>query len=49
VAGADKEFEGTAVTGYNVTQTFFAQHQLESVALGTRDIAGTAIICPKTY
>jgi ATP-binding cassette subfamily F protein 3 len=33
IAGADTSFEGKSETGYNVTQTFFAQHQLESLHL----------------
>lgn len=33
IAGADKEFKGTSETGHNVTQTFFAQHQLEALHL----------------
>ena len=32
-AGADKDFKGTVQTGHNVTQTFFAQHQLEALHL----------------
>lgn len=33
VAGADKQFEGMCESGHNVTQTFFAQHQLEALHL----------------
>ncbi len=33
IADADKNFTGKSETGYNVTQTFFAQHQLESLHL----------------
>jgi ATP-binding cassette subfamily F protein 3 len=33
IAGADKDFTGKAETGHNVTQTFFAQHQLEALHL----------------
>ncbi len=33
IAGADKDFKGTVQTGHNVTQTFFAQHQLEALHL----------------
>ncbi|MEY3678596.1 MAG: hypothetical protein RI924_737 [Bacteroidota bacterium] len=33
VAGADKQFEGLCESGHNVTQTFFAQHQLEALHL----------------
>jgi ATP-binding cassette subfamily F protein 3 len=32
-AGADKDFTGMVQTGHNVTQTFFAQHQLEALHL----------------
>ncbi|WP_462264800.1 ABC-F family ATP-binding cassette domain-containing protein [Mucilaginibacter sp.] len=33
IANADKEFTGKSDTGYNVSTTFFAQHQLESLHL----------------
>jgi ATP-binding cassette subfamily F protein 3 len=33
IAGADSDFTGKAETGHNVTQTFFAQHQLEALHL----------------
>lgn len=33
VADADQEFEGTSTKGHNVSQTFFAQHQLEALHL----------------
>ncbi|HYK77644.1 MAG TPA: ABC-F family ATP-binding cassette domain-containing protein, partial [Daejeonella sp.] len=33
IAGADKNYEGMCETGHNVTQTFFAQHQLEALHL----------------
>ena len=33
VAGADKDFTGMCEPGHNVTQTFFAQHQLEALHL----------------
>jgi ATP-binding cassette subfamily F protein 3 len=32
-AGADTDFTGMVQTGHNVTQTFFAQHQLEALHL----------------
>ncbi|MDB5152690.1 MAG: family ATP-binding cassette protein, partial [Mucilaginibacter sp.] len=32
-AGADRDFTGMVQTGHNVTQTFFAQHQLEALHL----------------
>jgi ATP-binding cassette subfamily F protein 3 len=37
IAGADKKFTGMCETGHNVTQTFFAQHQLEALHLFTGD------------
>ncbi len=33
IANADKDFTGKCVTGHNVTETFFAQHQLEALHL----------------
>lgn len=33
VADADNEFSGTNIKGHNVSQTFFAQHQLEALHL----------------
>jgi len=33
IAGTDKDFTGKRETGHNVTQTFFAQHQLEALHL----------------
>lgn len=33
IAGTDKDFKGDCETGHNVTQTFFAQHQLEALHL----------------
>ena len=33
IAGADHDFTGKSETGHNVTQTFFAQHQLEALHL----------------
>lgn len=33
VAGADSDFEGKSEHGHNVSQTFFAQHQLEALHL----------------
>lgn len=33
VADADNEYSGTSVKGHNVSQTFFAQHQLEALHL----------------
>ncbi|HEK20906.1 MULTISPECIES: ABC-F family ATP-binding cassette domain-containing protein [unclassified Mucilaginibacter] len=47
VAGADKDFEGTAQTGHNVTQTFFAQHQLESLHLENQILQELQSFAPK--
>jgi ATP-binding cassette subfamily F protein 3 len=33
IAGADHDFTGKCETGHNVTETFFAQHQLEALHL----------------
>jgi len=47
VAGADKTFEGKSETGYNVTQTFFAQHQLESLHLESEILSELQSFAPK--
>lgn len=47
VAGADTEFGGTMVTGHNVTETFFAQHQLESLHLENEILAELQAFAPK--
>jgi ATP-binding cassette subfamily F protein 3 len=47
IAGADKTFEGKSETGYNVTQTFFAQHQLESLHLESEILAELQSFAPK--
>ncbi|AMR34515.1 ABC transporter ATP-binding protein [Mucilaginibacter sp. PAMC 26640] len=47
VAGADTEYEGTAQTGHNVTQTFFAQHQLESLHLEHQILQELQAFAPK--
>ncbi|WP_374948680.1 ATP-binding cassette domain-containing protein [Mucilaginibacter sp.] len=47
VAGADHEFDGTAQTGHNVTQTFFAQHQLESLHLEHQILQELQAFAPK--
>jgi ATP-binding cassette subfamily F protein 3 len=47
VAGTDKTFEGKCETGYNVTQTFFAQHQLESLHLDNEILAELQAFAPK--
>jgi ATP-binding cassette subfamily F protein 3 len=48
IAGADKDFTGgKSETGYNVTQTFFAQHQLESLHLESAILAELQSFAPK--
>ncbi|TWR27791.1 ABC-F family ATP-binding cassette domain-containing protein [Mucilaginibacter achroorhodeus] len=47
VAGADQDFTGTAQTGHNVTQTFFAQHQLESLHLENQILQELQSFAPK--
>lgn len=47
VAGADKEFEGMSETGHNVTTTFFAQHQLESLHLENEILRELQAFAPK--
>ncbi|WP_158826468.1 ABC-F family ATP-binding cassette domain-containing protein [Mucilaginibacter lacusdianchii] len=47
IAGADKEFTGKSDTGYNVTQTFFAQHQLESLHLENEILQELQAFAPK--
>jgi ATP-binding cassette subfamily F protein 3 len=47
VAGADTDFEGKMVTGHNVTETFFAQHQLESLHLENEILAELQAFAPK--
>lgn len=47
VAGADKEFTGKCETGHNVTQTFFAQHQLESLHLEHQILQELQAFAPK--
>jgi ATP-binding cassette subfamily F protein 3 len=47
IAGADKEFAGKAETGHNVTQTFFAQHQLESLHLESPILQELQAFAPK--
>lgn len=47
VAGADKEFTGKCETGHNVTQTFFAQHQLESLHLENQILQELQAFAPK--
>jgi ATP-binding cassette subfamily F protein 3 len=47
IAGADKDFTGTSLTGHNVTQTFFAQHQLESLHLESQILQELQSFAPK--
>src|SRR5690606_2378387 len=47
VAGADKNYEGTCETGHNVTQTFFAQHQLEALHLQNTILEELQAFAPK--
>ncbi|MGV8878188.1 MAG: ABC-F family ATP-binding cassette domain-containing protein [Sphingobacteriaceae bacterium] len=46
-AGADKNYEGKCETGYNVTQTFFAQHQLEALHLDNEILAELQSFAPR--
>ncbi|MBC7418105.1 MAG: ABC-F family ATP-binding cassette domain-containing protein, partial [Pedobacter sp.] len=46
IAGTEK-FEGTCETGHNVTTTFFAQHQLESLHLENSILAEIQAFAPK--
>lgn len=46
-AGADKNFEGKCETGYNVTQTFFAQHQLEALHLDNEILSELQSFAPR--
>ena len=47
IADADKEFTGKMVTGHNVTETFFAQHQLESLHLDNEILSELQAFAPK--
>lgn len=47
IAGTDKDYEGTAETGHNVTQTFFAQHQLEALHLDNAILQELQAFAPK--
>lgn len=47
VADADKEFEGKSIKGHNVSQTFFAQHQLEALHLENSIIQEMINFAPK--
>lgn len=47
VAEADHQFEGKAEQGHNVSQTFFAQHQLEALHLENSILAELQAFAPK--
>ncbi|WP_447767712.1 ABC-F family ATP-binding cassette domain-containing protein [Sphingobacterium faecium] len=47
VAGADPDYEGKSEHGHNVSQTFFAQHQLEALHLENSIIAEIQAFAPK--
>ncbi len=47
IAGADKDFTGSVQQGHNVTQTFFAQHQLEALHLENTILGELQSFAPK--
>jgi len=47
IADADKDFTGKMTTGHNVTETFFAQHQLESLHLENEILQELQSFAPK--
>ncbi len=47
VANADNDFEGKKEIGHNVTQTFFAQHQLESLHLESQILQELQAFAPR--
>ncbi len=47
IAGTDKHIEGLCEKGHNVTQTFFAQHQLESLHLENEILRELQAFAPK--
>jgi len=47
IAGTDTEFNGKRENGHNVTQTFFAQHQLESLHLENQILQELQAFAPK--
>ena len=47
VADADTEFEGKSTKGHNVSQTFFAQHQLEALHLENSILQELIAFAPK--
>lgn len=47
VADADNEYTGTSTKGHNVSQTFFAQHQLEALHLENSILQELVAFAPK--
>lgn len=47
VADADKEYQGKSTKGHNVSQTFFAQHQLEALHLENSILQELVAFAPK--
>ncbi|GHE23274.1 ABC-F family ATP-binding cassette domain-containing protein [Sphingobacterium griseoflavum] len=47
VADADQEFSGSSTKGHNVSQTFFAQHQLEALHLENNLLQELVTFAPK--
>jgi len=47
VANADQDFSGKSETGHNVTQTFFAQHQLEALHLDNEILQELQAFAPR--
>ncbi|MBD1426938.1 ABC-F family ATP-binding cassette domain-containing protein [Sphingobacterium arenae] len=47
VADADNDYEGKSIKGHNVSQTFFAQHQLEALHLENTIIQELVNFAPK--
>lgn len=47
IAGTDKSYEGMCETGHNVSTTFFAQHQLESLHLENEILRELQAFAPK--
>jgi ATP-binding cassette subfamily F protein 3 len=47
IAGVDSEFDGTCEAGHNVSQTFFAQHQLEALHLENEVLQELQAFAPK--
>ncbi|WDF69989.1 ABC-F family ATP-binding cassette domain-containing protein [Sphingobacterium oryzagri] len=47
VADADKDYQGTSTKGHNVSQTFFAQHQLEALHLENNLLQELVTFAPK--